>query len=201
MLKKRSKKRHWGQICLISAAILNAFVLLVHLHLSGLEDELANKRADEGYFIKNKQTISAENAKRTILHTSLNQLKMLRRLARDRLTPSENEMLLMDEKTLQNEIDASLRKIVGATYLQANDPPQGKDTNKMFNKMTNEQLLALIPELQDQEWQFAENLKMDMVSLMDQVSFWKKLHSSALIISMIILIVANFLIYASRESE
>jgi hypothetical protein len=166
-----------------------------------LEDELASKRADETYYFTNRQTISTEINRREFLQINLNQLKMLRRLVRDRLTSRENEMLLMDEKFLQSEIDASLRMIVMGQYLQAKDPPPGKDPNDMLSSKTDEQLLVMIKEFQDSSWQYVKNLKVEMLFLMSQVSFWKKLHSFVLIISIIILIIANILIYASMESE
>jgi len=200
ILKTACKKMRWGQICLIVAVILNALVLLINLHLSGLEDELASKREEERYFIINEQSKYGEINKRTLIHTSLNQLKMLRRLATDLITPEEKQMLLTDEKIFQREINASLRKAVIVTYLQGNDPPPGKNPQDMFSGMTDEQLLALSPKFESQALQYISNLKTEMVRLMDEISLWKKLYSYGLIISLIIIVVANFLIYAGRES-
>lgn len=187
-------------MCLVVAVVLNAFVLLINLHLSTLEDELASKRSQEGYYMTNRQAITSEMTKRTQLHTELNQLKMLRRLTRHRLTPQENEALVQDEKVLQRKISASLRKAAIGTYLQANDPPPGKDPNKMFSNMTDEEVLAVSFQLEEQAWQYAQNLKTEMVRLMGEVSLWKRFHSLGLILSTIILVVGNFLIFATWVS-
>lgn len=198
-LKTSYKKRRWGQVCLIVAAILNAFVLLINLNLSNLEDELTSKSEEERYFMSNQQTKNDEVNKRTLLHVSLNQLRMLRRLASDRLTPDENQAILMDEKNFQVEINSSLRKAVIVSYLQGSEPSPGKDPEEMFSNMTDEQLFALIPKLEDKSFQYIQNVKKEMVRLMDKISLWKKLYSYSLIMSIIIIIVANFLIYANKE--
>lgn len=198
--KTRSKRRRWGQICLMIAAILNSFVLLINIHLSGLGDELASKREEERYFAINQQTKYGEISKYTLLQTNLNQLLMLRRLAKGRFTPEENQMLLMNEKIVEGEINASFRKAVIVTYLQGNDPPPGEDPQEMFSNMTHEQLFTLIPELEDQALQRVSNLKTEMVTLMDKISLWKKLYSYSLIISSITIVIANLFIFAVSRS-
>ena len=105
----------------------------------------------------------------------------------------------MDEKNFQVEINSSLRKAVIVSYLQGSEPSPGKDPEEMFSNMTDEQLFALIPKLEDKSFQYIQNVKKEMVRLMDKISLWKKLYSYSLIMSIIIIIVANFLIYANKE--
>ena len=194
-------RRRLGQLCLVAAICINGVLLLVNLRLSTLEDKLSKKRGDERYFMFNEQRISAQTAKRASLHTSLNQLKMLRRLTKDKISPEENQTLLIDERNFQIEIDAHLRRIVGATYLQANDPPPGQHPDKMFSSKSDKELVLLLPKYRDQAYEYAKTLKNEMVDLMDAISFRKKVHSIGLVISMLVLIVGNLLLFALNKPK
>ena len=97
-LPTEEKPKRLGQFCLVIAVIINGASLLINIRQTSLEDQLSRKRSAESYFILNQQSIHTENAKRVLLHTSLNQLKMLRRLARDRLSERENEILFGEER-------------------------------------------------------------------------------------------------------
>lgn len=80
-IKKESRIYKWSRRLLLWAIILNSIALVLNLYIVRLEDSFTDRREKEWYFVTNQQAISSEIAKRTLLHTSLNQLKMLRRIA------------------------------------------------------------------------------------------------------------------------
>lgn len=183
----------WPQKLLLGAIFLNSFALLVSLYVTKLEDSFTDKREKEWYFITNQQAISSEIAKRTLLHTSLNQLKMLRRISKDRLTGVEYKSLLRDEEIFQRQIDSSLVKIVGAAYLQANDPQQGFDPDEYFSGFTAEELSKKLPEYEAGAFKYVKGLKTDMVALLDSISRWKMFYAMSIILSTILLLYATYL--------
>ena len=197
---KKSPKR-LGQLLLVVAVVINGVLLFINIWQTSLEDQLSRKRSAEAYFILNQQTINDEKAKRVSLHVSLNQMKMLRRLSRDKLSEKENELLLSEEREFQKQIDASFVKIVGATYLQANDPPSGFHPDKMFSNKSDTELESLLMKFEEQVFQYAKTLKDEMVNLMGGVAFWKAWHSMGLAISMLILVIGNILLFVSDASR
>lgn len=200
----KEKRKRIGQLCIVVAAIISGALILINIRQTSLEDQLSRKRSAEQYFILNQQAITGENAKRVLLHTSLNQLKMLRRLARDKLSERENEILLGDEREFQKQIDASLAKIVGGTFLQANDPPSGQHPDAMFSNKSDAELADLLKKFEGQAFKYAENLKGEMVNLMSKVACWKAWHSIGLAINMFIIVIGNVLLFATdapRDSQ
>lgn len=197
MITDPKKCRKWGQICLVSAILLNAFVLAINLHLTSLQGELQNKRYEEQYFIINDQTKNAESAKYSLLQVNSNQLVLLRRLADDRLTPDERKTLLSNVKELNHQSELSKVKVVTIAYLLANDPPEGTDLNKMFVGKSDSELARLQDHYEKQAGEYANNLKRQMVQLMDDISIWNYVHSSALVLSSMILIIGSILILRS----
>jgi hypothetical protein len=189
------KKKRRGQRLLFLAAVLNGAVFFLGLFLASLQGELDGKVTDEMYFMRNDQAISAEISKRTLLHTSLNQLKLLRRIARERISLAENKMLLIDESVFQREINASLRKIGGAAFLQAHDPPAGHTPDEIFSKMSDDEVASQLPTFQDQGFQFAKGIKADMNSLRSRIAYWKVINSTLLTISTMVLIIGSYLVY------
>lgn len=201
MESRESNSKRLGQLCLVVAVVINGMLLLVNFRQTGLEDHLSRKRSAERYFILNQQTISGENTKRALLHTSLNQLKMLRRLSKDRLSEIENQTLLGDERELETQEDAALRKIVAATYLQANDPSPGEHPDEMFSRKSVAELQDFLNKFEEQAFQYAKNLKDETVVLMGKIAFWKMWHSIGLVISMFVLVIGNILIFASNVPQ
>ena len=194
-MKVNSKRL--GQLCLVVAVVINGALLLVNLRQTDLENRLSRKRSAERYFILNQQTISAEDTKRALLHTSLNQLKMLRRLSKDRLSEIENQTLIGDEHELEKQVDAALEKIVAATYLQANDPPPGQHPDELFSHKSDAELQDLLRKFEEQAFQYAKDLKDETVNLMGKIAFWKAWYSIGLVISMSVLAIGNILLFAS----
>lgn len=189
-----------GQLCLVGCVILNFFALMFSLKVTNLEAKLNDLKDDERYFIINEQAVSSEQDYRVNLHTSLNTLKILRRLAANSLSQSENQTLLEDETLLQLGLDRCLRRLVAGTYLMANEPEPGENLDEKFASMTDEQLHILVPKFQKQAIHYVTALKKDMVDIMQDIPFWRRVYSSVLIISTIIVIVANFLIFTARNS-
>ena len=197
MESRESNPKRLGQLCLVVAVVINGVLLLVNLRQTGLEDQLSRKRSAEGYFILNQQTISGEDTKRELLHTSLNQLKMLRRLSKDRLSEIENQTLLSDERELEKQEDAALGKIVAVTYLQANDPPPGQQPDEMFSHKSVAELQDLLKKFEEQAFQYAKDLKDETVNLMGKIAFWKAWYSTGLVINMFVLVIGNIMLFAS----
>lgn len=194
-IKKESRIYKWSRRLLLWAIILNSIALVLNLYIVRLEDSFTDRHEKEWYFVTNQQAISSEIAKRTLLHTSLNQLKMLRRISKDRLSPSEYKCLLHDEDGFQRQIDSSLIKIAGASYLQGNDPPPGFSPDRYFAGMSQDDLAKKLPENEDKALAYAKGLKKDMVSLTDQISFWKTIYASSIIVSTILLLMANYIYF------
>jgi len=197
----KEKSKRFGQLCLVIAIIINGVLLLINIRQTSLEDQLSRKRSAENYFILNQQAINDEKAKRVSLHASLNQMKVLRRLSRDKLSEKENETLLSEEREAQKQIDASFVRIVGATYLQANDPPAVSHPDKMFSNKSDTELEGLLITFEEQAFQYAKTIKDEVVNLMGRIAFWKVWHSLGLAISMFILVIGNILLFISDASR
>ena len=192
----KAKPKRLGQLCLVVALVINGVLLLVNMRQTSLEDGLSRKRSAERYFILNQQAISAEDTKRALLHTSLNQLKMLRRLVRDKLSERENEILVNDERELQRQINASYVKVVSALYLQANDPPPGQHPDTMFSDKSDTELEALLAKFEEQAFRYAQGLKGQAINLTEKIAFWKTWNSVGLVAGMVILVFGNIIIFA-----
>lgn len=193
MITDPKKCRKWGQICLVSAILLNGFVLAINVYLSSLQGELQSKRYDEQYFIINDQTKKAEIAQYRMLQVNANQLVLLRRLADDRLTLDERNTILNNVKELNHRSEMSKVNVAAISYLLANDPPEGTDLYKMFEGKSDSELVRLQEQYEKQAGEYVKNLKRQMVQLMDNISTWQYVHSSALVLSSIILIIGSIL--------
>jgi len=193
---KKCKK--WGQICLVSAIILNAFAISLNLHLSSLQGELQNKRYDEQYYIMNEQTKSDEIDKYQLLLANSNQLVMLRRLADKYLTPNESNTVRSIVKELNYQSEVSKVNVAAISYLLANDPPEGTNPFTMFQDKSDSELVNLQRLFNKQAEEYANNLWSQKTTLMDAISFWQLFHSSVLLLSTIILIIGSILTYRSE---
>lgn len=194
------KYRKWGQICLVSAILLNGLVLAINLYLTGLQGELQNRRNEEQYFIINEQTKRTESARYTLLQGNSNQLVLLRRLTDDRLSPDERETIKSNVRNLNLQSETSKINLVAITYLLANDPLKGTDVFRMFEDKSDIELLRLQVLYEKQANEYANDLKRQMVQLMDSISMWKYAHSSMLVLSSIILILGGLLNFRSETA-
>lgn len=192
---------NWGKVLMLLAILLNSILIFVNWHVSELDASRAGKREEERYFITNNQSLNLEDAKRLLLHASLNQQKLLRRLASGLIAPKEKEMLLLDEKTFQSATVASFRKITAVSYLQGNDPPSGLNLEKKFSKYSEVELGRMLPEFENQASGYIMNVKKEMLSLESKISFWKKVSSQMLLFSTILMLIANFLLFYSSKTD
>jgi hypothetical protein len=193
----RQGRRKLGQILLVTAVALNGLVLAISLHLTSLETELQEKRYEEQYFILNDKTKNEESAKTTLLDGTANQIVMLRRLAEDRMTPDENQIVLSNVKELRRQLRDSKVKVIAVTYLLAHDPPKGTDVYGMFAGKSDSELLLLQDQYERDASAYGDSLKAVMVEKMDSISIWKYAHSAALVLSTIILIVGSIINFRS----
>ncbi len=191
------KCRRWGQICMVIAILMNGLVLIVNLHLTSLQGELQNKRYIEKYFIVNMQTKQYESANHTLLGGISNQMVMLLRLAEDRMKPEERKTISDNIKILQNKGHESFVNSVIVTYLSVNEPPDGADVFKMFSSKSDSELVDLMKQYVEQSGEFMEDLKIQMVQLMDDISLWNSINASLLVLSSIILIIGTILNFRS----
>jgi len=192
-ITKSRKYKKWGQACLVSAVLLNGMVLAINLHLTSLEGKLQSKRYDEQYFTINEQTKNAESDRYSLLQGNSSQLVMLRRLADDRLTADERKTILSNVKEINHQSEVSKISVVAITYLLANDLPEGTNPYKLFEGKSDSELTALQIRYENQAGEYMITMKKEMVQLMNAISIWKILHSSALILSSIILIIGSIL--------
>lgn len=188
-----------GQIFLVFAVLLNGLVLAVNLKLTGLEEDLQTKRFEESYFMVIEQTKANQSLEYSILQGNSNQLVLLRRLADNRLTPTERNTLKNNVKELNRQSQDKKVKMLAVTYLLANDPPEGTNVYKMFEGKSDAELGQLQVKYEMQAMDYSDKLKKQMVQLMDKITFWGYIHSAALSLSSIILILGSILIF--REAK
>jgi hypothetical protein len=186
---------------LIFAVVLNGLVLAVSMYLTDLQGELQDKRFDEQYFIINDETKRSESSKSTLLQGISNQLVMLRRLADDRLTLQERETVLNNVKELNYQTQVSKVNVIALAYLLANEPPQGTNPFEMFKGKSDSELYILQSQYEKQAGDYAQELKGEMVQLMEAISFWQYFHSSTLVLSTIILIIGSILNFVSERTD
>lgn len=195
------KRRKWGQICLVTAVLLNGLVLAINLHLTSLQGELQNNRYEEQYFIVNSQTKNDQSARYLQLQENSNQLVLLRRLADSSLTFDERTTVLNNVKELNRESEVSRVNVVVLAYLLAHDPPEDTDLYKMFESKSDDELARLQKQYENQAEKYAINLKKEMIQLMESISFWKYFHNPALVLSSIILIIGSILKFPSELED
>jgi hypothetical protein len=195
------RKKRSGQKFLFAAAVLNAVAFGLGLWLTSLQGQLDELQANEFYFMRNDLAIMGETTKRTLIHAHLNELKMLRRVAAERLSAEERKLLVADERVFQRMIGGSLRIVAAATHLQATDPPAGKGPDDLFRPMTEDQIVSMMPKLQNDAWEFAKKLKLDMISLRKRIGYWKQINSAALVLSNLFLLWGGFLIFKVEGVE
>lgn len=199
--KPLSKAKRWGQGLLLLTAILNGAVFFLGLRLASWQEDLDGKMTDEMYFLRNDQAISSEIIKRTLLHASLNQLKIVRRVGRERISPGEYKMLLRDEDVFEGEINRSLRKIAGAGYLQGHDPSPGQDTDTMIASMSVDEISKKLPEWQEDAFRHIKGVKASMNDIRARLQYWKVVNSSLLSFSTLFLIIGSYLIFKAEGEE
>ena len=195
------KRKRLGQTFLFSAIVLNGLVLAINLHLTSLQSDLQSKRYEEQYFMINDEMKRSESSKSTLLKAASNQLVMLRRLTENRLTPEERRTILNNTKELNIQSQISKVNVIAITYLLANDPPETTNVFKLFADKTDEELILLQEKYQIQAGEYVFKLKHGMVRIMDNISFWKNIHTSTLVLSTIILIMGSILILAFDQTS
>lgn len=182
------------------AVILNGAVLLINLRVSNLENQLAEKRRRLQDFMTNHQGISFEIAKQTLYTTSLNQLKLLRRLSQRYLSPNDYQALSQTERVLAKQIEESNSKIVVGTFIQGGNLPEDTDLEKLFGGLSQDSLEQLFPIFQKKESEYVDNLMAEMNRLDSQAFFWKTIYSSATVLSMTVIVIGSILLFRAGKA-
>ncbi len=189
--------RSWGQVCLVLAILLNGLVLGMSLYISSLQGELQTRRYEEQYFINNDRILKSESDRLALLNANSNQLVMLRRLSQSHLTEREIRVVESVVKELNRQQEVSKINTVALTYLLSNDTTEDVNVYKMFESKSDSELLVLQEEYEKQANDYSTVLKKDMVQLMEKISFWEVVHSTMLVLSSIVLIIGNLIIFRS----
>ena len=148
-----------------------------------------------------RNELSAKNLdiKGTLLQASLDQTIMLHRLAKGSLSPTEEKALAFNQARYKRDIDAAFRHYVVVTYLQAQDPPGGMDPNEYFGHMTNDSLEKLLPGYQNQETEYAMNLKDRMNQLRDRLSWLRPVQVVLVSLNMIAILLGSFFMFKAGK--
>jgi cell division protein FtsX len=201
IISSPTKCKKWGHIFLVTAILLNGFVLALSLQLNRMQGELQNKRYDEQYFIINSRSKHLERSEYMLLNGISNQLILLRRLAEDRLTPSENDTILDLVNKLNHESETSLSNVLTITYLLANGPPDSADLRNILHWKNDSDLVHLLEKYGVQSEDYIRSLKARMITLMDNIAIWSYIHTSVLVLSTVILILGSILNLRSELRE
>lgn len=167
-------------------------LVLLTAKIGKMQDDLNGLRRDEAYFITNSQQAHRLVSELSGFTLNLNQLQVLRKLARPALSKRDLKVLKKNEKEIKRLIIKRRFGILITHYIQVNDPPAGTDPADLFRHLSDEEMVDKANELEEEALRHIGGIKRRMIDLADRISYWKWIQNWGLAFNALLILMATW---------